>query len=89
MGFVLTFEQQGDLQDVRDEKAAAARNAIRRDPGMLTGDRTLDDVDILRNVVCFSRDAQNNLLFPAGPVRSSTPAPRSIHAHRLISIVRP
>jgi hypothetical protein len=41
---------------------------------MLAGDRTLDDLNILRNVVCFSRDAQNNLLFSAGPVRSSAPA---------------
>src|SRR3546814_68835 len=45
---------------------------------MLTGERTLDDLNILRNVMCFSRDAQNNLLFSAGPVRSSAPAPRSI-----------
>src|SRR3546814_16566871 len=45
---------------------------------MLTGERTLDDLNILRNVVCFSRDAENNLLFSAGPVRSCAPVPRSI-----------
>jgi hypothetical protein len=30
---------------------------------MFTGERTLDDVNILRNVVYFSRDAHNKLLF--------------------------
>ena len=74
MTFVMAFEQQRDFQDVRDKKAAAARNAIRRNPCMLTGERTLNDLNILRNVVYFSRDGQNNLLFSAGPVRSSAPA---------------
>ena len=39
MTFVMAFEQQGDFQGVRDKKAAVARNAIRRDPSMLTDER--------------------------------------------------
>src|SRR5262249_35214456 len=63
MTFVMAFEQHGDFQGVRDKKAAAASNSIRRDPRMLTGERSLYDFNILRNVVWLSHDTQNNLLF--------------------------
>jgi hypothetical protein len=75
---MMTFEQQGDLQCVGDQKAAPASDAIRRDSGMLTCKRALNDLDILRDVVRFSRDSPNSLLITADPVRPSAPVPATL-----------
>jgi hypothetical protein len=45
---------------------------------MLSGERALDDLHILRDVVRFSRDSQTNLLLTAGAARPSAPVPATL-----------